>query len=96
MIILGDFSYTLLRLVAVAVMLLAMIVLLLGINRLFHNDLNIDNSETNKFKKEVKESDEVITPHSVFHDFITKDKDRGRYVSVSRLEKKRVRKETKD
>lgn len=89
MMILSAFILSFFEFASVVLMLLAMIVLLLGINRLFHRDLEIGDDETRKFRRELKDSDEVITPHSVFHDFITRERTSSH--GDKRLERKPVR-----
>lgn len=50
----------------------AMVVLLLGINCLFHNDDSKTLDETELLRNDVDEGDEVISDRSVFYNFLVK------------------------
>lgn len=56
--------------VLVIIMLGLMIIILLGIHHFFSGSFETDNSEIDDMRVDIRESDEVITGHSVFSDLV--------------------------
>lgn len=52
------------------VILVAMVLILLGINYLFSGNLHSDEKETDTFRKEVEHDENVMSKKNVFHQFI--------------------------
>ncbi len=63
-----------LQILAVAGILVGMIMILLGIHRLFNGN-EFDNPKmTNKLRQDVEKDGEVISDHSIFHQFLARKK----------------------
>ncbi|MDE6259090.1 MAG: hypothetical protein K2M53_12010 [Muribaculaceae bacterium] len=54
----------------VLIILVAMVMILLGINQLFSGNFQNEEEETNVLRKEVEERDEVITSQNLFRKFL--------------------------
>ena len=65
-----------LKILAVAVILTAMILLLFGINRLFDGDYRHEKADTDSLKKEVEDSRSVISRHNLFNKFLSGDRNK--------------------
>lgn len=63
--LIGIFKFLL-----VMIILVAMVLILLGINYLFSGNLHSDEKETDKFRKEVEHDEDVMSTKNVFHQFI--------------------------
>lgn len=69
-----NLDINMLQLLAVGGILVGMIMLLLGIHRLF-NSHEFDNpQETSRLKKDIEERKNVISGHSIFHQFLARNK----------------------
>lgn len=51
-------------------MLVGMIMVLLSINHLFAGNFDTKDKDTEKFREEVRNRDEVITDHNLFRQFL--------------------------
>lgn len=56
----------------VVIILFGMIMILLGINHLTHNDDSLNSDETAQYKHDLAEEKSVISTKSVFHNFLAK------------------------
>ncbi len=57
--------------VLVLVVLVGMMVLLLGVNRMFRQGIDEPEADAaERLKKDIEHEDDVITPHSLFHAFL--------------------------
>lgn len=65
-----DYLITIFKLILVGIILLGMIVILLGINHLSHNDGSLSASETDLYKEDIKTEKKVISSRSVFNNFL--------------------------
>lgn len=65
--------FLILKIVAVVVLLLAMVLVLLGIGHLFNKETLAHDEDVSKLKREMKEREEVISRHSVFHSFLVRE-----------------------
>lgn len=63
------------KFLAVAIIMAAMIIVLLGIRRLIYGDFKREREETESLKKELNHSSRVITNHSVFRSFLSGKKE---------------------
>ncbi len=63
-------TITILKILAVILILAAMIVILLGINHLFSGNFNSTPEDSKKLKEEIRHEDTVISDRNVFHNFI--------------------------
>lgn len=54
----------------VLIILVAMVMILLGINQLFTGNLQVEEEETNQLRNDVNEKDEVLTSQNVFRKFL--------------------------
>ncbi len=72
-----DFLLTSLKVLMVIIILIGMIIILMGINHLTHNDDSISPNETKALKREVRDDQRVISRRSVFHKFLARDLKRG-------------------
>lgn len=54
----------------VLIILVAMVMILLGINQLFSGNFQNEEEETKVLRKEVEERDEVITSQNLFRKFL--------------------------
>ncbi len=63
-------TISILKAVLVILILAVMILLLLLINHFFTGNFTSDEEETNRFRDEIREMDEVITGHNIFHDLV--------------------------
>lgn len=61
---------TFLKFILVLVILVAMIVILLGINQLFSGNFSSSEKETSDFRREVREKDEVMSSQNLFRRFL--------------------------
>ncbi len=72
-----DYLISIFKVALVGVILLGMIVVLLGINHVTHNDDSLSSEETNLLRREVTDDRKVITPRSVFHNFLARSMKRS-------------------
>lgn len=63
-----------LKFILVLIILVAMIIILLGINHLFSGNFSSSEKETSDFRREVREGDDVMSSHNLFHQFLDKGK----------------------
>ncbi len=68
-----QYLFPIFRIVLVLLIILGMIVVLLAINHLTHNDDRHSESSTNQLKHEINKDEKVITSNSVFHKFLARD-----------------------
>ncbi|MDE6409376.1 MAG: hypothetical protein K2K81_03910 [Muribaculaceae bacterium] len=54
----------------VLIILVAMVMILLGINRLFTGSLQTEEEETNQLRNDVNDKDDVLTSQNVFRKFL--------------------------
>lgn len=54
----------------VLIILVAMVMILLGINQLFSGNLQTEEEEIKQLRDDVNDNDEVITPQNVFRKFL--------------------------
>lgn len=60
------------KILAVVALMVGMIALLTGISHIYPSKVHHE-ADTKKLKKELRDSSDVISPHSVFHDFLVRD-----------------------
>lgn len=63
-----------LQILAVGGILIGMIMLLLGIHRLFNTDEFDNPNDTRNLRKDISDETRVITGHSIFHQFLVRKK----------------------
>ncbi len=68
-----QYLFPIIRIVMVILIILGMIILLLAINHLTHNDDAHPQSSTSQLKQDIRKSEKVITSNSVFHKFLARD-----------------------
>lgn len=68
-----GYLISIIKIVLVVLILVGMIMLLLAINHLTHNDDSLTQTETNRLKQEINDNEKVITRRSVFHNFLARD-----------------------
>lgn len=69
--------HTFVTTVLVLVVLVGMVTLLLGVNRMFHTGIEErERDDAERLKKDLESEDNVITPHSVFHPFLGRESPR--------------------
>lgn len=73
-----EYIQSIFKIILVLIIILGMIVLLLGINHLSHNDDSISEEETEKLKSELTKESRVISPRSVFHRFLARSDSHGK------------------
>lgn len=71
-----EYLISIFRIVLVLLILVGMIVVLLAINHVTHNDDTISQSDTDRLKRDLTDNQKVITRQSVFHKFLARDKTR--------------------
>lgn len=54
----------------VLIILVAMVMILLGINQLFTGNLRTEEDDTNRLRNDVNDKDEVLTSQNVFRRFL--------------------------
>ena len=54
----------------VLIILVAMVMILLGINQLFTGNLHTEEEEINQLRNDIDEKDDVITSQSLFRKFL--------------------------
>ncbi|MBD5288455.1 MAG: hypothetical protein HDS28_05200 [Bacteroides sp.] len=54
----------------VLIILVAMVMILLGINQLFTGNFHTEEEEINQLRKDIDEKDDVITSQSLFRKFL--------------------------
>ncbi|MDE5790093.1 MAG: hypothetical protein K2H96_02540 [Muribaculaceae bacterium] len=54
----------------VLIILVAMVMILLGINQLFTGNLQAEEEETNQLRNDVNDKDEVLTSQNLFRKFL--------------------------
>lgn len=59
-----------LKVMLVLIILVAMVMILLGINQLFSGNLQAEEEEINRLRNDVNDKDEVITPQNIFRKFL--------------------------
>lgn len=67
---------TILQAAFVILILICMIMVLMGINALTHRDKTNDVKAADELRKEISSHSEVISRHSVFHQFLARDDER--------------------
>lgn len=63
-------TITVIKAVLVIVIMAVMILLLLAINHIFSGNFNSSQSDTDRLREDVSESEEVITGESAFREFV--------------------------
>ena len=74
LLLIPPYLYPAIRVALILVILVGMVILLLAINHLAHNDDTLNEKETRKFKDEVENEKDVISRRSVFHGFLARPK----------------------
>ncbi len=64
-------TLSILKIIAVVMILAAMIVILLGISHLFSGNFTSDSEDSVKLKEEIKNEDTVISERNIFHEFLS-------------------------
>lgn len=54
----------------VLIILVAMVMILLGINQLFSGNLQTEEEDINRFRNEVNDNDDVMTSQNLFRKFL--------------------------
>ncbi|MBD5311185.1 MAG: hypothetical protein HDS13_03355 [Bacteroides sp.] len=70
---LTDILHIAIQTILVLVLLSAMVLLLLSINKMFRAEPDNTIRDTRMLKHEVEEDENVISRHSVFHGFLARD-----------------------
>lgn len=63
-----------LKIILMSVILVGMVVLLLSVKALGHPSFTADDPETEAMRKDVEQNDSPITSHSVFSNFLARDR----------------------
>ena len=68
-----TYLFTILQILIVVIIIMGMIMVLLGINHLTHNDDSISQEQTEHMKEDMRRKESVITDRSVFHNFLARN-----------------------
>lgn len=63
-------TITIIKIIAVVVILAAMLVILMGIGHLYSGNFNTDMGEMDQFRKDVENKEDVVSRASAFHQFL--------------------------
>lgn len=63
-------TITIIKIIAVVVILAAMLVILMGIGHLYSGNFNTDMGEMDQFRKDVENKEDVVSSSSAFHQFL--------------------------
>lgn len=62
---------TIIKIIAVVVILAAMLVILMGIGHLYSGNFDTDKKEVDQLREDVKNKEDVVSKESAFHVLIT-------------------------
>lgn len=60
------------KIVVILALLMGMVMVLMGIGHLYRKDGSREVREADRLRRDIKESDNVITRNSIFHDFLVR------------------------
>ena len=72
-----DFLVSIFRVALVGIILIGMIMILLGINHLTHNDDSLTDEETQSYRQDIPTEKRVISSKSVFNNFLARSMKRA-------------------
>ena len=72
-----DFLVSIFRVALVGIILIGMIMILLGINHLTHNDDSLTDEETQSYRQDIPTEKRVISSKSIFNNFLARSMKRA-------------------